>query len=705
MHFVELYQKLHDTYKTFKTETPSLETNIEGSALEKQEESINDLFLFLDGHRNFLFPELLVCQAMRVCEWYLDYILPGLGYEIEDQQAIADDYADLFTHLQTISQRAHHIEQQFIRVVTGLRKGSFHHEREVTETLMKVVHSHLDDNQDAGIRCLRTFRKKIRGKFTRKQIVAFVTHFFRAVEEGYTAVPEYLQTLSNIEELCHFVLHEHFQGKAVLVNTDRRGVIMPLWVTVDPGRTSQNVEFDNHTIDDMMRSSANTARTLASRYLRKVYDKEFKETVDVRCQFSMPWVGYRDTSASLLLAIQIVGDVLDLDPEPATAVTGEVDASGTVLKIGWIAEKLAAANTDERITRMLVPEANMHDVDLHQFRHLTIIPVRSLPEALQRYYGDSFQQQLKRISRRQVLKSALGLVAAPLLFLSAKNFSTTTFTATPVAECDYRLLECARDLYQKKSEYQSAVTILDSILARFPNETRSAEAQQLKAFALGQLGVIHLQQHHVRESLQALEHAATLWESVHDCEQQADIFFRIGEAYRYTVAMDGISHNSASGLRCYRQAHDLLKPSMPLYTRLQGKYYALTGFMHYWISEYDIAEQFGRKALTTFEEPDSNWTYQTARQHLARTLIKTGKYDEAHDILQSTAQTTALQGPHDRARNTLALSELYLSTQELEKGLQCADTAQTLCEQYDLHGQQRILSRMLASYQVNGYER
>ena len=701
MHFVELYQKLHDTYKTFKTEPPSLETNIEGSALEKQEESINDLFLFLDSHRNFLFPELLVCQAMRVCEWYLDDILPGLGYEIEDQQAIADDYADLFTHLQTISQRAHHIEQQFIRVVTGLRKGSFHHEREVTETLMKVVHSHLDDNQDAGIRCLRTFRKKIRGKFTRKQIVTFVTHFFRAVEEGHTAVPEYLQTLSNIEELCHFVLHEHFQGKAVLVNTDRRGVIMPLWVTVDSGRTSQNVEFDNHTIDDMMRSSANTARTVASRYLRKVYDKEFKETAAVRCQFPMPWVGYRDTSASLLLAIQIVGDVLDLEPEPAIAVTGEVDASGTVLKIGWIAEKLAAANTDERITRMLVPEANLHDVDIHQFTHLSVIPVRSLPEALRHYYGDSFQQQLKRISRRQVLKTALGLVTAPLLFLSVKNPAATTFAAVPVAECDYRLLECARDLYQKKSDYQSAITILDSILSRFSGGTAGAEAQQLQAFALGQLGIIHLQQHQVRESLQVLEQAAKLWEGIHDHENQADIFFRIGEAYRYTVAMDDMSKNSAFGLRYYRQAYDLLQPSMELYARLQGKYYSLTGFMHYWIGEYEIAERFGRRALDTFEEPDSNWTYQTARQHLARTLVKTGRYDEAYDILQSTAAAAALQGPHDRARNTLALSELYLATGGLDKGLEFADTAQALCEQCNLHGQQWILRKMLAFYQVS----
>lgn len=673
---------------------------IEGPALEEQEDSINDLFLFLDAHRDFLFPQLFVRQAMRICQWYHDYILPALEYSAEDQQAIADDYDELFARLHTISQQASHIEEQIIQVVTGLRKGKFRHEREVAETLMKASQIHLYNNQDANFQCLRTFRKKIRGAFNRKHIVALITDFFRIIKIGYHAVPEDLQRLTNIEELCHFALYEYFQGKAVLVNTDRRGIIMPLWVTVDPVQTSQNVEFDNHTIDEMMRSSSNIARKVASGYLRKIYDKEFKETVAVRCKFPMLWVGYRDTSASLLLAIQIVGDVLDLDPEPATVVTGEVDTSGTVLKVGWIAEKLAAANHDEQIMRMLMPEANLHDVDPRQFTHLTVIPVRSLSEALQHYYGDSFQQQLKRINRRLMLKSAAGLVTAPLLLFSAQNISTTTPAVTLVGECDYRLLEVARDLYQKKSDYQNAVIVLDSILARFPGDAYPAEVQQLKAFALGQLGVIHLQQHHIQESLRVFKRAATIWKAIHNREYQADIFFRIGEAYRYTVAMEGISRNSKLGLQYYRQAYDLLKPSMELYTRLQGKYYSLTGFMHYWIGEYEIAEQFGRKALVTFEEPDSNWTYQTARQHLARTLIKTGKYDEAHDILQNTAQTEALQGPHDRARNALALSELYLTTKELDKGLQWADTAREFCDQYNLHGQKRILTKMLAYHNI-----
>lgn len=689
MHFIELHQKLQAAYQAAAAPEP---------AWDEQEECVNDLFLFLDTQRGALFPELLVHQVIRICQWYLDHLLPAQGYELEDQQAIATDYADLFAYLRDVVRRSNDIEQQLIGVIGGLRTGAFGHEWEAAESLSKMVHRHLDEDPNASLRCVSTFRRKIRAPFNRSQIMTFTARFFGALEEGYRASPQRFHALANIEELCDFTLHAYFQGKAVLVNTVRQGIIMPLWVTVAAGQKSEEVEFENPAVDETMRAAANAARKAAGRYLRSIYDREFDEQTAVRCQFPLPWVGYRDASAGLLLALRIVGEVLDLDPQPATVATGEVDAAGKLLKVGWIAEKLHAACDDERITRIIAPQANLVNVDSRGFPGLEMLPARSLSEALEQYYGEALQQQLRRLSRRQILKSAIGLIAAPLLFFSAKDFAPAASSVLPVAECDYRLLECARDLYQQKSEYASAVTILESLVTRFPEAVSSAEARQLKAYAFGQLGVIHLQQHRVQDSLQVFERAAQLWESLRDRENQADVFFRIGDAYRDMVAMDGASQYSASGLRCYRQAYDLLNPSMPLYSRLHAKYYALTGFMHYWLGEYEIAEQLGRKALTIFEEPDTNWTYQTARQHLGRALIKTGKYDEAHDILQSTAQTSTLQGPHDRARNTLALAELYFAVREPEKALQYADAVNALCEQYGIHSQQRDLRKLLAQH-------
>ena len=349
-----------------------------------------------------------------------------------------------------ISQHAHYIERRIAEVTAGLRNGDFRHEREAADPLLNMLHSHFCDDCNAGIRCVSGFRKKIRGACTRQQISAFVTRFFQVIEDEYRAIPQHFQILSNIHDLCDFAISGYFQGKAALVNTHRQGMILPMLVEVDQDQTAQDVEFDNHTIDAVMRTSANTARTAAIRYLQPIYAQDLQDAPAVRCQFPLPWVGYRDSSASLLLAIQIVGSVLELDPDPATVVTGEIDASGAVQKVGWIAEKLAAADQDARISRMLIPQANMHGVDLRQFSNLSVIPIRSFPEALEQYYGAALQRQVKRISRRQVLKTAMGLVAAPLLFLSFRNFSTTASVAAPVAECDYRLLECARDLYQQK---------------------------------------------------------------------------------------------------------------------------------------------------------------------------------------------------------------------------------------------------------------
>ena len=137
---------------------------------------------------------------------------------------------------------------------------------------------------------------------------------------------------------------------------------------------------------------------------------------------------------------------------------------------------------------------------------------------------------------------------------------------------------------------------------------------------------------------------------------------------------------------------------MLLYTRLEGRYYALSGYMRYWTGDYDRAETLGRQALRMFEEPENNWTYQSSRQHLARPLIAGARYDEAHELLQDGAELSCLQGPQDRARNALAFSELYFSLGDEERGREHAERALGLCRHFGLEGQQRILTRSLARF-------
>lgn len=72
--------------------------------------------------------------------------------------------------------------------------------------------------------------------------------------------------------------------------------------------------------------------------------------------------------------------------------------------------------------------------------------------------------------------------------------------------------------------------------------------------------MIYLQRNQKQESISTFQNALELWKALHDRENQADILLRIGEVYRYMVAMDGMTNNSKVGLQYYQQANELLKP-------------------------------------------------------------------------------------------------------------------------------------------------
>ncbi len=688
-HCVEFSALLHHLYTVL---------NAPEISLEQQAECVNDLFLFLDTHHHHnQFPARFLWQAIQIFQWYLEALVPEEQYDEFDFQAVTEDYQRMLTALHKSLERSRRVEKHLARVIERLRTGEFTHEQDALAALLQATQGFVSEIQVPAHSMLRCFRKGIHDGLGRDQIFKFFERFFRVLRQENA----FVQPLFSFQELCEDTLQTYFQGKTVLVDITRQGFIIPMQVVVDQHKTSENVEFSRHKVDVTMQSSANTARTLACQYLQSTCQQNIDETLWVRCHFSFPAAGYRDTSASLLLAVQIVGEVLNLEHAPTTVVTGEISEEGSILRVGWIQEKINAVDADARIERIIIPAGNLHDVSAHLHKEVSIIPVRSLSEALEHYYGESLQKKLRQYSRRQVLKRVTGFIAAPFLFSGIRHVLTRCDNV--VTECDWRLLSAARDLYQKESHYQHAVIILDSILERFARDHSSAEARRIRAFALGQLGVIHLQQRHIQASLQAFRKAELLWKSLHDREYQADLLFRIGEVYRYTVVMDDRRRNTRRGLQAYHHARELLNPSMELYTRLQGKYYALTGYMYYWNGEYELAEQYGRQAIMIFEEPESNWTYQTARQHLSRTLIQNGQHDEAYDILQDTAQANVLQGPYDQARNTLALSELYFTGGDREKGLEHAAKVRQLCQDFSLQGQQRILHKMLKRYGVTGF--
>jgi tetratricopeptide (TPR) repeat protein len=327
-------------------------------------------------------------------------------------------------------------------------------------------------------------------------------------------------------------------------------------------------------------------------------------------------------------------------------------------------------------------------------RRVAITGVHDLSEAVAHYYGEQFRKKLKQMSRRKVLKGALAAVPfAPIVFSAFRNIFMH-----PVSDHDLQLLECARDLYTRNSDYHSATIILHAILHRFQQDNSSTEVVRLKACALWALGIIYLQQDKKSESLVTFSRAFEYWKAIHERTNQADMLLRIGEVYRYTVAMDGIKENGRFSLQYYQQATQLLHPSMTRFSQLQGQCYGLQGYLYYWLDEYELAEQYTRKGVEVIDEIETDWVYQTLKQYYGLALVKVGKYDEAFDILHRTSSAAVLQSPYYQARSCLANSELFLAVGDMDKGLEWAEKSQDLCKAFGLQGQQRLLTNMLAKY-------
>jgi tetratricopeptide (TPR) repeat protein len=697
MYFVNFYKYLHEAHKAIRAGPTSLDV---------QAVAINDLFLFLDNHRTQRFPSLLYTQAMQMLQWYREHVLPNLeGYNEEDRQEITENYKTLIASMNESSGVSQNIENALYQVIQKLVTGTFHHEHEVETALVEIARNFPGiEDIPRTTSIFQTFLRRFRSVQKEFNYTQTLKLFERLLDVSSGKSAElslaHQSEMSNFREMFEYVLRSYFEGKVVLVDHFGHGIVMPLWVSVDCARTSEHVEFWNHTVDAEMQASADTARSLACTYLIEECDREIPEQTAVQCQFPNPAVGYRDTSASLLIGIKIVGEVLGLESDPATAVTGEVEHFGNVLGVGWIPEKMNAAREHEGIKRILVPEANIGEIKPRPQEHqLTIVPVRTFPETVQRYYGEQLQKKIRwQVSRRQIVKIAAGLVAVPGIFAIVKNLFLTSIN--PVTECDLRLLECARDLYQKKSDYRSAITILDAILARFRRDQSLPAAIQIKAFALGQLGVIYVQQQRIEESLRAFYRAVELWNVIHDRENLADVLLRIGDVYRHTVEIDGSKANSVIGLRYYQEAKDLLNPSMQTFHKLCGRYYTLSGYMYSWVEENDLAKTYCEQGVKMIAEPETNWTYQTAKQQLGSVLMKIGDYDNAYDLLQSTTRSPVLQGPHDQAGSFLALSNLFFSIGEHEKGLEFVSKAKKLCREFGLKGQQHILTNILTRRQL-----
>jgi WD40 repeat protein len=407
MLFRDLWNYLHTVHEVVNT-----------GDLKAQDKAINALFRFLHRRKDQRFPTLLYGQAIRMLRRYPEHVLPALSYyTAEDRQTIAENYRILEEQLQEATTISQQVERAFEQLLECIRKGIFSHTQEAAEASLKIARFFFDP-QD-----LKGFQKPFRSGHPFQELLTVLQENFRYAQaakffQGFlaafleepiaSATSQSSLPMYNFKTLFEYVLESYFQGKAVMVDSFRHGHIMSLWISMECDKTSEGVEFLNQNIDDSMQASAETARCIAREYLLDEYGKHVPENLVVQCCFPKHDVSFKDTSASLLIGIRIVGEVLGVKSRPATVVTGEVGESGEILKVGFINEKIEAASKREEIEWMIIPEANVPEISPpplvggvrgrgsessvsfspppnlpHQGGGMTIIPVRTFDEAVQ----------------------------------------------------------------------------------------------------------------------------------------------------------------------------------------------------------------------------------------------------------------------------------------------------------------------------------
>ena len=538
----------------------------------------------------------------------------------------------------------------------------------------------------------RHYREFCDAPFTSTHVVAFFTEFL------LHRLPEPLRTsFSPMEMLFWDQLANHLYPPAVLIDlTTEQAEILRFEMAAEASTTADRdrITFKDE-VDETMRQSCAQALRAARRYVETIAPDALNgRKIHITCCFQHPLKTYRDTSISLLMAIKAIGDLLNLEQHPDIVISGELDEYGVIRPVSFISQKIDAVDRQAGIRRIVLPANSQAD----SRSNVPTCPVRTLTEAVEGYYGAALKHRMRPISRRAFVSGAIGFALGAAAATSSRLFVTKNLFAHSVTEEDWQLAEYARIQYQTYSDY-SVTTVLTALLDKVRNES-DPDAMRLKALCFREFGVIYLQQHRIRESLDAMQEALRYWQAIKDRENQADTLLSIGEAYRYLVGIDGRMRDAQEGLASYDHAFGLLEKTMPLYQRWMGKYYALTGCLYNELGEYERAEQFGRRGMEIFEPIENNWTYQTCRQHVGRMLIHTGKYDEANDLIQSTMQAAVLQSPYYQVRSYWTLADLRLSTNNIHGGREALSQAEQFCEQYHFSGQRRMIEKIAAKHGV-----
>lgn len=655
---------------------------------EAQDIAISNLQEFLDNACAEYFPTFVYLPLGRVLRYYCAKTLDQLALSAEDRQYVRQVFTATIDRLDAQQQAVSEIEGQMQTFMARLRAREFAGVADLLASLARIVGI---GTPEIPRELEQAYRLLGKSSFT----TASLTPFLETLLKTVVSEPSVAQ-FTPLRYLFWDQAAEQTQIKAALVNPlsqEARITRLDVWTVLEP-QGSDHLTFDNE-VDDRLYASCCQALEAARRFVEPRFPGLLeRKGIRVTCRFPDPIASYSDASASALVGLKVVGDLLELPVNPAAIISADVERSGKIRPVNHLVAKVMAADAHPGAAVFYLP---LESAPVRVTR-IALRRIATFSEAVDQYYGAAYQQKLAQISRRKILKGALGLAIAPFTFSIAKHLFLRS--DNPVTDCDWQLLECARDLCYHKSDYHNAQVILRTLLDKCEKSPVTTEGVRMTADALDLLGIITLRQNYQQRSLTLFSRALKLWQSLNDAEHQIETLFHIGDIYRYAVMTDGAQTTGQQGLQYYMQARNLASSAFKKQQLFHGRYYGVSSYIYYWAGDYDMAEDYSRECLQYGQGLEHTWDYQTASQQLGRILIQRKKFEQALHLLQTTSESSVLQNPYDRVKSLWTLSDLWFAMGKPAEGLEYAARSKQLCQDFGLHLQLLTLQQVLRKHHV-----
>ena len=675
-----LWTYLQRVQKALKSDNPEVQ-DIEISALQE----------FLDNAGLEPFPSYVYPPVLHVLRYYCSQVVTQLALDAADRQFVRRAFTATIDRLEAQTREVWELEQCIHHFMACLKAHEFADAAEVLAALQSLLPSAPPGRAPVISELDKAYRLLCQSSFTAAVAAPFLETLLRLLPETLFA------QAARLRYLLRDQMAEQVQMKAALVNPltqETRITRLDVFTALEDARAGDELSFDN-SVDERLYSSCWQALEAARSFLEQRFpDRIARRSIRVACRFPDPTVSYCDASVSALVGLKVVGDLLDLPVDPTAIVSAEVERSGRILPVSHIVAKVVAADAHPGLAAFYLP---VESAPVRVTR-IALRRIAAFSEAVEQYYGDAYRRKQQEISRRKLLKGALGLALTPLTFSIAKHLFLRS--ENPVTACDWQLLECARDLCYRKSDYPNAQIILRTLLDKCEKSPSTTEGVRMTADALDLLGIITLRQNQQRRSLTLFSRALELWKSMNDTEHQIETLFHIGDIYRYAVMIDGAQTTGQQGLQYYTQANALASSVVKKQQLFHGRYYGVASYIYYWTGSYDRAEEYSRECLQYGQGLEKTWDYQTASQQLGRILIKRKKFDQALPLLRATSESPVLQTPYDRVKSLWTMSDLCFAMGKPAEGLEYANQSKQLCQDFGLHLQLLTLQQVLRQYDV-----